>query len=66
VLVLHVDVRDPAGALKHDYSGTVVARGSHATRRIELAPGEPPGRWTVTVTDPLSGGTIVSGIEVLR
>jgi hypothetical protein len=65
-LVLHVDVRDPAGALKHDYSGTVVARGSHATRRIELAPGEPPGRWTVTVTDPLSGGTIVSGIEVLR
>jgi hypothetical protein len=55
VHVIHVDVLDPAGQLHREYSGNLLAPAGAATKPIPLAHNDPPGAWTVTARDVLTG-----------
>ncbi|MEA3403417.1 MAG: beta-galactosidase trimerization domain-containing protein [Armatimonadota bacterium] len=56
--VLHISVSDPEGRARPAYSRNVLARNGVADVRIPLALNDPPGEWTVTARDVLSGRTL--------
>ena len=62
--VLHVELRDPRGQEARAYSGNVLLRGAEGSWDVPFALNDPPGRWTITVHDPLGGGRLEHGIEV--
>ena len=69
VHVLHVEVRDPHGRLAAHMSANVTVDVAGTTWLLPLAMddaagGGVAGRWTVQVTDLLSGGTIEAAVEV--
>jgi hypothetical protein len=62
--VLHLDVVDPAGKTVSQYSGNILAPGGQAEGVLPLALNDPPGLWTLRITDLLSGRSRQMAIEV--
>lgn len=52
---LRVEIRDPLGNAVPHYGETLVARDGAATKLLPFALNDPPGVWTVRVTEALSG-----------
>ena len=55
VQVYHVEVDDPAGTIALQYSGNVISSDGFAVKSLPLAKNDLRGRWTIRVTDVMSG-----------
>jgi hypothetical protein len=55
--IYHVECIGPDGKIIPHYSGTVLAPGGVAARVIPLAASDPAGKWTLRVTEVLTGQT---------
>jgi hypothetical protein len=64
--VVQVEVRDPAGILMKHYGGTQRLSSGAAMRELPLALNDPPGAWTVLVTDLLSGQSARAEVAVVK
>jgi hypothetical protein len=62
--VFHVEAVDPFGNLIAARSGNWLAPGGVASPQLRFAPDDPTGRWTIRITDRLSGRTVGASIEV--
>jgi hypothetical protein len=62
--VFRVDCMAPDGKLIRHYSGNILGEQGRAAKLIPLAMNDPVGRWTVRVTDILSGQTRTATIDV--
>ncbi len=64
VSVFHIGVRDPEGKRMIDYSGNIIARQGGGVKSIPLAVNDPPGKWTITVHNLLSGESVTRSLNV--
>src|SRR5215813_12004775 len=64
VHVVRMDVVDPSGRRVPQYSGNLIAPRGRARMTLPLALNDPTGKWTLQVTDVLSGQTHTSVIDV--
>jgi hypothetical protein len=62
--VYRVQCAGPDGTAVQHYSGNVLAAGGTAAHSIPLAVNDAPGRWTVRVTDIVSGQSKTVAINV--
>jgi hypothetical protein len=62
--ILHVDVFSPSGAKVPEYSGNLLALNGAASKMLRLSSDVEIGKWTVRVTDVLSGQTKDAELEV--
>ena len=62
--VFRVECLGPDGKPVPHYSGNVVATGGASARSIPLATTDPAGKWTVRVTDILSGQSQSASFDV--
>ena len=63
--VLHLEVTDPAGKTVGVYSGNVLAQNGTAAKAVPVAVNDPAGKWTVLITDLLSGQRQTVSLEVI-
>jgi len=64
VAVFHVEVRDPDGRPRPLYAATLTSTTGQATMLLPLAHNDPPGLWTLTATDRISGARAVGVLRV--
>jgi len=64
VSIFHIDIRDPQGNRMMDYSGNIIARQGGGVKSIPLAVNDPPGKWTITVHNLLSGESVTRSLNV--
>lgn len=62
--VAHVEVRMPSGARVALPSDNFLAEAGTATFRLTVVKDAPPGRWSIAVTDILSGAAAKTSVEV--
>jgi hypothetical protein len=62
--ILHVDVLSPSGMKIAEYSGNLLAPNGAASKLLPLSSDAEIGKWTVRVTDVLSGQTKTTELEV--
>ena len=62
--ILHVDVLSPSGMNISEYSGNLLASNGTASKILRLSANAEIGKWTVRVTDVLSGQTKISELEI--
>jgi hypothetical protein len=62
--ILHVDILSPSGTSIPEYSGNLLAANGTASKILRLSSNAEIGKWTIRVTDVLSGQTKTSQLEV--
>jgi hypothetical protein len=63
VHVFHVEVTDPSGKLRHEYSGNLPAPLGRTSKALASALNDAAGKWTIRVRDALSGQQRSAEIE---
>jgi hypothetical protein len=63
-VVFHVTAVDPFGNVGPAHSANLLGPGGHVTTALAFARDDPTGRWTIEVTDRLSGHAARVAIEV--
>jgi hypothetical protein len=62
--ILHVDVLSPSGTNIPEYSGNLLAANGTASKILRLSSNAEIGKWTIRVTDVLSGQTKTAELDV--
>jgi hypothetical protein len=62
--VLHVDVLAPSGMNNPEYSENLLAANGTASKTVRLPSNAETGKWTIRVTDVLSGQTKTAELDV--
>jgi hypothetical protein len=62
--ILHVDVFSPSGVNIPEYSGNLLASNGTASKILRWPSDAEIGKWTIRVTDVLSGQTKISELDV--
>ena len=55
VQIFHIEVRNPDGVLMDHYGANLRTTSGAAEHLLPLALNDPPGRWSITVRDAVSG-----------
>ena len=66
VQVFHLEVRNPDGVLMDQYCANLRANSGTVKRLLPLALNDPPGRWSLSVRDTVSGRQKISVVTVER
>ena len=66
VQIFHIEVRNPDGVLMDHYGANLRTTSGAAEHLLPLALNDPPGRWSITVRDAVSGRQETSVVMVER